>query len=195
MTGLDRDAYLWVTDHRVGWLDPFFLALTAVGYAGLLWVGLAVVLALLRRRSPLPVVLAVGATVWSVDVLVGILKEAIERPRPFRSIPDADPLTTFTVGYAFPSGHAATSFAGAVMLSVFFRRALPWLVVLAAGVAYSRVYVGVHYPGDVLAGAALGTVWALGWLAVFRTLRPQLAAARGRSPFRRRPRAYSDGAP
>lgn len=194
MTDLDHDAYLWISDHRAGWLDPIFLALTAVGYAGLLWVALAVVLPLLRRRPLLPVVLAVGGTVWSVDVLVQILKEVIERPRPYRTIPDADPLTTFSISYSLPSGHAATSFAGAVMLGVFFRRALPWLLLLAAGVAYSRVYVGVHYPGDVLAGAALGTAWALGWLAVFRTFRPQLAGLT-RAPIRRRPRAYSDGAP
>ncbi len=194
MADLDHDTYLWVTDHRAGWLDPIFLAVTAVGYAGLLWVGLAVVLSLLRQRSPLPVVLAVGATVWSVDVLVQILKEVIERPRPFRAIPSADPLTTFSIGYSLPSGHAATSFAGAVMLAVFFRWALPWLLLLAAAVAYSRVYVGVHYPGDVLAGAALGTVWALAWFAVFRAFGPQLAAL-ARTPSRRRRRAYSNGAP
>jgi hypothetical protein len=67
----DRDAYLWITDHRVGWLDPIFLGLSAVGYAGLVWVGLALVLSLLARRPPLPAVAAVGATVWSVDALVG----------------------------------------------------------------------------------------------------------------------------
>ncbi|MBD0291859.1 MAG: phosphatase PAP2 family protein [Thermoleophilia bacterium] len=194
MGELDRDAYTWITDHRVGWLDPLFLVVTAIGYAGLLWVGLAVALALLHRRPLLPVVLAVGGAVWSVDLLVQILKEVIERPRPFRAIPGADPLTTFSISYSLPSGHAATSFAGAVMLAVFFRRALPWLLVLAVAVAYSRVYVGVHYPADVIAGAALGTAWALGWLAVFRALRPQLSGL-ARVPARRRRGAYSDGAP
>lgn len=176
-----------MTDHRVGWLDPVFLGLSAVGYAGLVWVGLAVVLSLVARRSPVPVVAAVGATVWSVDAFVGFLKEAIDRPRPFRTVEGADPLTTFTVGHSMPSGHAATSFAGAVMLSVFFRRALPWLLALAVAIAFSRIYVGVHYPFDVLAGAALGVVWALMWLAIFRRFAPRL--------WSRRPRAYSVRAP
>jgi undecaprenyl-diphosphatase len=187
VSAVDRDVYLWVTEHRVGWLDPFFLALTVVGYAALVWVALALLLSLAAHRPPLPALLAVGATVWSVDIFIAILKEAIDRPRPFRAIPNADPLTTVTVGHSFPSGHAATSFAGAVMLAVFFRRALPWLLLLAVGIAFSRVYVGVHYPGDVLVGAAIGVLWALGWLAIFRLLGPRIGSFR--------PRAYSRGAP
>jgi undecaprenyl-diphosphatase len=183
----DRDVYIWIAEHRVGWLDPVFLALTAIGYAGLVWVGLALVLSLAERRRALPVAAAVGAAVWSVDILVAILKEAIDRPRPFRTIPDADPLTTWAVGHSMPSGHAATSFAGAVMLSAIFRRATPLLLLLAAAIAFSRVYVGVHYPADVLAGAALGAVWALGWLAILSRVAPR----RGLQP----PRAYSSRAP
>jgi membrane-associated phospholipid phosphatase len=183
----DRDAYLWITDHRVGWLDPVFLGLSAIGYAGLVWVGLALALSLTVRRPLLPVVAAVGATVWSVDLFVGFLKGWIDRPRPFRAIDEAHPLTTFTMGHSMPSGHAATSFAGAVMLSVFFRRALPWALLLATAIAFSRIYVGVHYPFDVLAGAAIGTVWALAWVVIFRRFAPRL--------WSRRPGGYPVRAP
>jgi undecaprenyl-diphosphatase len=63
---------------------------------------------------------------------------------------------------AFPSGHAATSFAGATVLSFAFPKLAPYLYVLAAAVAFSRVYVGVHYPLDIVGGALLGVVVALG---------------------------------
>jgi undecaprenyl-diphosphatase len=187
LPGLDRDVYLWVTDHRVGWLDPVFLGLTAIGQAGLVWVVLALVLSLAVRRPPLRVVLAVAGTVWSADLLAAGLKAAVDRPRPFRTVEGADALTTHVVGQSFPSGHATTSFAGATMLAFFFPRVAPWLFLLAVAIAFSRVYIGVHYLGDVLAGAALGVAWALVVLVLLRRFAPWLLSGR--------PRAYSGGAP
>ncbi len=95
------------------------------------------------------------------------------------TVAQADPLLGGTIGSSFPSGHAATSFAGAVVLVLLVRRAVPLLFVLAAAVAFSRVYVGVHYPLDVLAGAVLGTTVALAFAAILRApLRPSEALRR-----------------
>jgi membrane-associated phospholipid phosphatase len=79
-------------------------------------------------------------------------------------------------GYSMPSGHAATAFAGAVALAYLWRRGAAWFFLLAAAIAFSRVYVGVHYPGDVLVGAALGSVVGLAWVAALRPLRRSEAA-------------------
>jgi undecaprenyl-diphosphatase len=89
------------------------------------------------------------------------LKALVDRPRP--PLRYAEPKTLVPVPHdaSFPSGHAATGFAAATMLSLSFPRFAPFLYVLAAAVAFSRVYVGVHYPLDVLGGAALGIVIAL----------------------------------
>jgi undecaprenyl-diphosphatase len=84
--------------------------------------------------------------------------------------------------WSFPSGHAATSFAGATMLAHFLPRQRLLLYALAVAIAYSRVYVGVHYPVDVLAGAALGT--AVGWAGI--TSLPMLGRSRPRSRAARR---------
>jgi membrane-associated phospholipid phosphatase len=82
------------------------------------------------------------------------IKFAVRRGRP--ALPGLPPLTGTTTGLSFPSAHAATSFAGAL---AYRRRGLPAtpLYALAGAMAASRVYLGVHYPSDVLAGAALGS--------------------------------------
>jgi undecaprenyl-diphosphatase len=103
-------------------------------------------------------VIAVVLADWSA---IG-LKALFDRPRPPLSYAEPKTLVHLPHDASFPSGHAATSFAAATMLSVAFPRFAPFLYVLAAAVAFSRVYVGVHYPLDVIGGALLGVLVAVG---------------------------------
>lgn len=154
-----------------------FVALSVLGYAGLVWIVLSALLALRSGRPVLAITAVTAATVWAADLLALALKTATGRPRPYEAIASADPLLRTDLGASFPSGHAATSFAGAVLLACVFRRAVPALLTLATLIAVSRVYVGVHYPLDVLAGAALGTAVAL---AVVVLIRSRLRTSGGR---------------
>lgn len=96
--------------------------------------------------------LAIG----SVGLLVTVLKVTIDRERPPLGQPPIDAIGAVPASASFPSGHAATAFAAAVAVGIVHPR-LRWpLLGLAALVALSRVYLGVHYVLDVLAGAALG---------------------------------------
>ena len=111
-----------------------------------------------RRWSALALtVVAVALADWSATGL----KALVDRPRP--PLRYAEPKTLVPVPHdaSFPSGHAATSFAAATMLAFAFPRLAPFLYVLAAAVAFSRVYVGVHYPLDVMGGALLGALVAI----------------------------------
>jgi undecaprenyl-diphosphatase len=177
---LDRSVFLWVVEHRVGWLDPVFVGLSTIGQVGLVWLVLAPLVCLLAKRD---LFLGLGLTalcVWSADLISLGIKEATHRPRPFQAIPDVDTLVGATVSHSLPSGHATTSFAGAVVLTYLLPRAAPALFLLATAIAFSRIYVGVHYPSDVLLGAALGTFVSLAVLVLLR-LRRRTAPARPRS--------------
>jgi undecaprenyl-diphosphatase len=102
-------------------------------------------------------VIAVALADWSS---MG-LKALVDRPRPPLRYSEPKTLVALPHDASFPSGHAATSFAAATMLVFAFPRLAPFLYVLAAAVAFSRVYVGVHYPLDVIGGAVLGVLVAV----------------------------------
>ena len=120
---------------------------------------LALVLCALYRRWG-TLVLTVVAIALADWFATGI-KALVDRPRPPLRYPEPKTLVPVPHDASFPSGHAATSFAAATVLTFAFPRLAAPLFVLAAAVAFSRVYVGVHYPLDVIGGAALGVLVAI----------------------------------
>jgi undecaprenyl-diphosphatase len=97
--------------------------------------------------------------------LYKLLKKAFHRSRPFVTLPDAIKWIVPPDEFSFPSGHTAGACLMAVVVSAFFPMAGSIMIVFAMGVGYSRVALGVHYPGDVLAGAFLGGLCACVGLA------------------------------
>ena len=109
------------------------------------------------------------------DFAAAAIKALVDRPRPPLRYPLPKTLVPVPHDASFPSGHAATSFAAATMLSFAFPALAPALLILAAAVAFSRVYVGVHYPLDIVGGAALGALVAI---ALRRLVRDRLQLRR-----------------
>ena len=134
-----------------------------------MWIALGIVLAVALRRPS--IAFAVPAVVLLADLAASGLKLATDRRRPDEALDGIDVLVTAPSTGSFPSGHAATSFAAAVVLTVAVPALAPAFFVLAALVGLSRLYVGVHFPLDVLAGAALGAAVATALLLLARTLR------------------------
>lgn len=134
---------------------------------GVVILGVALAADLLARRR-LPVATLLAGAAWAIaGELTDVLKRAFDRPRPSFADPAVHPLVAVPHDGAMPSGHAATAFAAAVAVGLVHPRLRRPLLAFAALVALSRVWLGVHYLTDVLAGAALGTAVALaGWLVL-----------------------------
>jgi undecaprenyl-diphosphatase len=145
--------------HRAGWLNPVFEVLSYIGTQGVIWVVIALVLAAVWRR-PYLLVLVAAADVFA-QVLSYALKGLTDVDRPPVRYAEPKPLVHVPQDHSFPSGHSASSFACATVLAFAAPRAAVALYLLAAGIAFSRVYVGVHWPLDVLGGAVLGIGIAL----------------------------------
>ena len=120
---------------------------------------IAAVLAVWWRRPPL--FLQVALADLAAQLTSSGLKQWIGRARPSEVYASPKPLVHAPHDASFPSGHATASFACGTILAFYAPRAAPAFFLLAAAIAWSRVYVGVHYPLDVLGGAVLGVAIAL----------------------------------
>lgn len=164
---------------RKNWMD---WAMPLLSSAALLWliIGIAAVFGFYKKGIKFLIVMfVIVATMGVSDFTTGIIKNDIGRIRPVNSLP----LTNYmedgqwhkrpldfkphkTKGNSYPSGHAANSMAFAVMCMLFFRKLRPWMLLMPFAVGYSRLYLGKHFPTDVMAGWAVGacaavTVWLL----------------------------------
>ena len=158
----DSAAFAWVARTRTPGAERRLTQLSRAADHGELWWAAAAALGVTggrRRRGAVRGLLALGIASGVANVPA---KFAARRPRPpLADVPLARRLTNQPLTSSFPSGHSASAAAFAVGVAMEAPIAGAAVGVLAAAVAYSRVYVGVHYPGDVLAGVGLGAGCAL----------------------------------
>lgn len=155
---VDSAVLLWVQAHlRVPVLDRVVSAYTTLGNAGALFLLLAAVLLCVPKTRRAGVTALVAMAMGFVGTNL-ILKHLVARPRPFVELAGLTALVTESDPNSFPSGHTTAAFAFAVALWPNVpRRWMAWAGLCAAVLmAFSRLYVGVHYPSDVLAGALMG---------------------------------------
>jgi membrane-associated phospholipid phosphatase len=160
LQSIDDRAAVWIATHRFARLNDIFVWLGYLDKVGAVWVVLAIFVGVTLRLgviSTATLTLLTGAATFAADSACFGLKDVVERTRPFVAHPQIDPLYVVHSS-SFPAGHAATAFAGATLLSYIAPRGAPGFLLLAAAIGYSRVYVGVHYPSDVLAGALVGAL-------------------------------------
>lgn len=141
-------------------LDRVMVVITSLGNAG--WLFIVIGIFLLRKNSTrkqgFHVLLAL---IFSVIVCNVFVKDLVARARPCWLIPEIELLIHMPTDYSFPSGHTSASFAAAVALGVHNRNMGILMYVLAFLIAFSRMYLFVHFPTDVLGGAVTGTISAI----------------------------------
>ncbi len=142
--------------------DVIWTAITSFGEAGIFWIALSLVLMLIPKTRKAGFTMGL-ALLLGVIVGNGVLKNVIARPRPY----DFDPALShrlawgeMSTDYSFPSGHTLASFEASVGLFLYHRKWGIAALILAFFVCVSRLFLLVHYPSDVLAGAILGTGFA-----------------------------------
>lgn len=154
---LEDGILLFIQDSvRCSVLTPFFVFVTRLGDRGFIWIMFSLLL-LLSPKTRKAGCMGLLSLLFSLLVNNLFLKNLVERSRPFDVIQELTPLIPRPHDFSFPSGHTASSFAAA---GVFFRNlprrlGVPALI-LAALIGVSRLYVGVHYPSDVLFGMLSG---------------------------------------
>lgn len=153
--------------------NDFFFLLTTIFNRGDAWLA-GLIVAALRDPRQRKVIVDVLPALWMTSgVVEGPVKQVFRRQRPFVSVVRAIVVGKKPGNYSFPSGHSAAAFAGAYLLARHYPRRTPLFYTIATLVAFSRVYLGAHYPGDVVSGAVVGTVLA----DVFRRLSSEIAEA------------------
>ena len=161
---LDRALFRMLFGLKWAPLTAVMRAFTVAGTAGALWGFLAAGAFLLTGLEPSHLLIPWAAVAASWTVAEGA-KYLFDRARPFIWDTEIAPLIKTPSSSSFPSGHSATAAAGALTLSALYPPFAPALVLAGVLVVLSRVYLGVHFPFDVLAGVAIGTLTAAAVLA------------------------------
>jgi len=162
---LDRALFRAIFGVKWGPLTSVMRAFTIAGSAGALWGFLAALGFLLTGLEPLRLLIPWIAIAASWSLAEGT-KYLFNRTRPFLWDTEIAPLIKTPSSSSFPSGHSATAAAGAITLSVLYPPFAPVLVLAGLLVVLSRVYLGVHFTFDVLAGVFIGTTTSAVVLAV-----------------------------
>ncbi len=147
------------------WLIPIFIGLVL-----LFWLG--------KKRGRIATLLIILTIATADPFCARVLKPTFKRLRPSHELSDVRLLGKKGGKYGFPSNHAA-NVAGSMLILAFFYRRYKYLCGgLALVVGYSRIYLGVHYPTDVLAGFVIGIGISVGWILIWRSLTNHLLKKR-----------------
>jgi undecaprenyl-diphosphatase len=149
------------------WLMPI------ISYFGslIIWILISLIIFLFGGKKGRKVAVLAILALFLSSIIVSVLKYLVAEPRPFVTLENVKLLTNGAViGYytSFPSGHTSSSFAFAFVVGLKYRirflknlRLIYLLLIFAALVGFSRIYIGVHYPLDVIAGALIGSISAI----------------------------------
>lgn len=147
-------------------LELLIMGFSMSGNFGLFWLVMALVFWLSGTEEVAGIFVLMPLFLYATLLINFIIKVVLNRQRPVHEEENLRPLVGVPSSKSFPSSHTAMSFAAAIFLTHFHPELWPLFFGLALLMSWSRIYVGVHYPSDVIAGTAVGLLmgWIILWL-------------------------------
>lgn len=139
--------------------DKIMPLITSLGNLGLVWIAISIILISNKKNRTIGL-MCISALILNTILGEGILKHLFQRQRPFVSMPAVHLLISKPTSFSFPSGHTSSSFAVAGIIWSQLKKYRVHAVLLACLIAFSRLYLFVHYPSDILGGIAQGLICA-----------------------------------
>ncbi|WP_251861313.1 phosphatase PAP2 family protein [Clostridium sp. Marseille-Q2269] len=140
-------------------MDKIMIFITSIGNLGLIWIGISLIL-LLNKKYRKVGVLCIAALLLDTILVDLLIKNIVQRGRPFTAIEGINLLVKAPKSFSFPSGHTAASFAIATVIWKELKIFRIPVLILASLIAFSRLYLYVHYPSDILLGILAGVISA-----------------------------------
>ena len=141
-------------------LDKIMPVITVFGDHGIFWMALTVLLLLFKKTRPLGLSMAFSLAIGYIWGNI-VLKNLVARTRPYEYNSEINLLVKKLSDYSFPSGHSLASFEAATCIFIRYKKWGVAALVFAAAIAFSRLYLYVHFPSDVLAGTVLGIIFGI----------------------------------
>ncbi len=166
ITEVDMSILFFIYENlRSELMNIIMVIITTLGDGGILWIAIAVLCLCFKKTRKCGIAMGV-AMVVGLAIGNGIIKNVVGRIRPFQywyetSGEMIDILIKQPGEFSFPSGHTQNSFAAATVLMMYDKRKGIPALIMAALIAFSRLYVFVHYPTDILGGMFFGILWAV----------------------------------
>ena len=153
-----------------GFLNAVMVFFTTLGELGAIWIAAGLVMLFFKKYRRLGITVLLGLVIGLLTVNFGI-KNIVARPRPCAINTSVSLLVPFPSEYSFPSGHTVSSFSAATSIFLKNKRLGVCALVLASVIAFSRLYLYVHFPTDVLCGIAIGV--AISFLSTYIMKKPK----------------------
>ena len=158
MNQFEASILFWIQENLRGALDGFWVFITHLGDSGYFWIAIGIALLIFKKTRPVGITvllsLAINACMTNLT-----LKDFFGRTRPFYVNTELVTLIKHPSSFSFPSGHTSGSFSAALVLYHMFPKKIGVpAVILATMIGFSRMYVGVHYPTDILGGIVVAII-------------------------------------
>ncbi len=160
-----EEAFLiFLQDIRVDFLNPIMRFFSFLGNVGWFWIVICILLLIYKPTRPIGIIATVTLLI-SAGLCNGLIKHFVNRTRPYVAIEELKLIAKMPPDSSFPSGHSSASFAVACSITWCLTKKRKWvgaiLIVIASLIAFSRLYVGAHYPTDVIVGVLLGIICSI----------------------------------